>query len=81
MVEGKGQQDKRCMGFMQAMLYGVQDPESFSYRECLVRPGGPVHRVVFGVKEEGKEEKVAVVRGTEAGAEIEEKHEGQMIAK
>jgi len=91
MVEGKdkekgeGRQDDRRVGFMQAVLYGVQDPESFSYRECLVRPGGLVHRVLFGVKEEtmekDKEEKVAVVRDTVVDVKIGEKHEGQMIAK
>ncbi|KAF1842356.1 uncharacterized protein K460DRAFT_358975 [Cucurbitaria berberidis CBS 394.84] len=42
------------IGILQAVLYGVPDPEEFSYAQAVVKDGGVLHRVLYGVKDPQK---------------------------
>jgi hypothetical protein len=53
-------QSKR-IGAFHAILYGVPDPERFSYRQEMVAPGSFLHKILHGVKEIDHEEGVAAV--------------------
>ncbi|KAH8707155.1 hypothetical protein GQ44DRAFT_731839 [Phaeosphaeriaceae sp. PMI808] len=39
------------IGFLQAVLYGTPEPMKLSFRVGLVRKGGMLHEVLYGVKE------------------------------
>jgi hypothetical protein len=48
-------------GVLQALLYGVPDPERFSYTQEMVAPGSLLHKVLHGVKEMDDGEAVVAV--------------------
>jgi hypothetical protein len=57
------------VAFVQAILYGIPEPEKFSYACAVVVPGSFVYKVLCGVKEmevEVVENKVLVKMGSEA---------------
>jgi hypothetical protein len=56
-------QSKR-RGVFHAILYGVPDPERFSYTKEMVAPGSFLHKIMYGVKEMDGGEGVVVVAGT-----------------
>jgi hypothetical protein len=56
-------QSKR-IGVFHAILYGVPDPERFSYTREMVAPGSFLHKIMYGVKEMDGGEGVVVVAGT-----------------
>jgi hypothetical protein len=43
------------------MLYGVLEPENFSFTREIVAPGSLVHKILYGVKEDGEGEGVVAV--------------------
>lgn len=48
-------------GILQAILYGVPDPELFSYRQEMVAPGSFLHKILYGVKEKDDGDGVVAV--------------------
>ncbi|KAJ4374063.1 hypothetical protein N0V83_002802 [Neocucurbitaria cava] len=39
------------ISILQAILYGVPEPEKFSFAKTVVREGGVVHKILYGVKD------------------------------
>jgi hypothetical protein len=62
---------------LQALLYGVPEPEKFSYAHEVVAPGSLVHKVLYGVKEMDDGEKVVATAKVTVPRAGEENAEGE----
>ncbi|CAI9626311.1 unnamed protein product [Alternaria burnsii] len=51
LVDGSSTTHTKHTGVLQAILYGVPDPERFSYKRELVAPGSLLHKILYGIKE------------------------------
>ena len=51
LVNGSSTTHTKHTGVLQAILYGVPDPERFSYKRELVAPGSLLHKILYGIKE------------------------------
>jgi hypothetical protein len=58
-------------GVLQAILYGVADPERFSYMQEMVAPGSLLDKILHGVKEMDDGENVVAVASVTA-VEVEQ---------
>ncbi len=65
-------QSKR-IGVFHAILYGVPDPERFSYTKEMVAPGSFLHKIMYGVKDIDDEESLFTVVGTTT---VQSEHKG-----
>jgi hypothetical protein len=48
-------QTQQHIGVLQAMLYGVTDPDKNPFMKSMMHEGGIMHKVLYGVKEVGDE--------------------------
>lgn len=77
--------DSERTGVLQFILYGVPNPERFSYSQELVAPGSLLHKVLHGIKEmdecEGTVASVTVVESenVDLGEEKIKKEEDEAI--
>jgi hypothetical protein len=46
-------QPQQHIGILQAILYGVPDPDKAPFMKSMVHEGGILHKVLYGVKEVG----------------------------
>jgi hypothetical protein len=63
------------VGVLQALLYGVPKPGTFSYAREVVAPGSLVHKILYGVKEMDDGERVVATAKVTAPRAGEEKAE------